>query len=75
MRNLIRASALVLALSSAAHAGNIPNNLTVTGNIPNNGQVTGEIPNNTTDTTEQQTVQTVLPEVALNILAGVLTLF
>ena len=75
MRKIAGTSLLILALACVTYAGDIPNNVTVKGDIPNNVTVAGDIPNNVADTTEQQTLAGVAPEVALNLLAGVLTLF
>jgi hypothetical protein len=75
MRRIIRTSLLVLAFSCACYAGEIPNNVTVAGEIPNNAQVKGDIQNGISSTTEPQTVAITAPEIALNWLQSVLTLF
>ena len=75
MRRIIRTSLLVLSISCAAYAGEIPNNVTVAGEIPNNAQVNGDVQNSVSDMTEQQTVAITAPEIARALLQTVLTLF
>lgn len=77
MRNLIRASLLVLMLSCVTYAGNMPfpaptpeaaSNVTSAGNMPFPAPDTQPAP-----TSEQE--QSTVTDIALNLLVNVLSLF